>query len=350
MASQWMEEWSSYEVMAKHEDQQAFIFPIQQLPPLDFCGYSGALDCHYDISTQESVFDALPLLGTFPTDPLSPLDILVPSPSPIQPQEDFLFGYENYGIEIWNQEIMSSATTITVGFGEPQNQQPLLLSENGVETTVEETAKKVKRCSREEKSNNNNNNNNNNNSSSKMLSRKTISKYFYLPITQAAKELNVGLTLLKKRCRELGIRRWPHRKLISLQTLIKNVQSREYIDTNDYVVQEMDKGEGAEGNLREAIEILEQEMKMMEEDPDMQLEDGTKRLRQACFKANYKKRKLMGTMNLIEMDSPSFSSSSSSTNHPSTEVTTTDYGTRDNEEQEVMKSLWSDCFSSNVMF
>ncbi|KAL7234536.1 hypothetical protein ACSBR1_018031 [Camellia fascicularis] len=276
------------------------------------------------ISQHKSVFDALPLMGTFPTDPLSPLDILVPSPSPIQPQEDFLFGYDNYGIEIWNQEIMSSSTTITVGFGEPQNQQPLLLSENGVETTVEETAKKVKRCSREEKSNNNNNNNN---SSSKMLSRKTISKYFYLPITQAAKELNVGLTQLKKRCRELGIRRWPHRKLTSLLTLIKNVQ-------------------GAEGNLREAIEILEQEMKMMEEDPDMQLEDGTKRLRQACFKANYKKRKLMGTMNLIEMDSPSFSFSSS-TNHPSTEVTTTDYGTRDNEEQEVMKSLWSDCFSSN---
>lgn len=57
-----------------------------------------------------------------------------------------------------------------------------------------------------------------------MLSRETISQYFYMPITQAAKELNVGLTLLKKRCRELGIRRWPHRKLMSLQTLINNVQ------------------------------------------------------------------------------------------------------------------------------
>lgn len=45
-----------------------------------------------------------------------------------------------------------------------------------------------------------------------------------MPITQAAKELNVGLTFLKKRCRELGIRRWPHRKLMSLQTLINNVQ------------------------------------------------------------------------------------------------------------------------------
>lgn len=60
--------------------------------------------------------------------------------------------------------------------------------------------------------------------SSKMLTRELISKYFYMPITQAAKELNVGLTLLKKRCRDLGIRRWPHRKLMSLQTLIRNVQ------------------------------------------------------------------------------------------------------------------------------
>ena len=60
-------------------------------------------------------------------------------------------------------------------------------------------------------------------SSSKMLFKETISQYFYMPITQAAKELNVGLTLLKKRCKELSIRRWPHRKLMSLQTLIKNV-------------------------------------------------------------------------------------------------------------------------------
>lgn len=62
--------------------------------------------------------------------------------------------------------------------------------------------------------------------SSKNLSRRTISQYFYKPITQAARELNVGLTHLKKRCRELGIRRWPHRKLMSLQTLIDNVQVR----------------------------------------------------------------------------------------------------------------------------
>ncbi|XP_074316399.1 protein RKD1-like [Silene latifolia] len=136
-------------------------------------------------------------------------------------------------------------------------------------------------------SNNNDENiNNNNNIVVKALSKEIISQYFYMPITKAAKELNVGLTLLKKRCRELGIQRWPHRKLMSLQTLIKNVQ-------------ELGKEGGDENGekLKEAIEILEQEKKLMEEIPDLQLETRTKRLRQACFKANYKRRKLINNLN-----------------------------------------------------
>lgn len=43
----------------------------------------------------------------------------------------------------------------------------------------------------------------------------------------------------------------------------------------------------------EAIKLLEMEKKQVEEIPDVELEDATKRLRQACFKANYKKRRLM---------------------------------------------------------
>ncbi|PNX73171.1 protein RKD1 [Trifolium pratense] len=116
----------------------------------------------------------------------------------------------------------------------------------------------------------------------KSLSRDTISQYFYMPISQAAKELNIGLTLLKKRCRELGIGRWPHRKLTSLQTLINNVQElRE------------EEGPLSDEKLMNVIEMLEKEKKLVEEMPDMELEYRTKRLRQACFKANYKKRKLM---------------------------------------------------------
>lgn len=51
-----------------------------------------------------------------------------------------------------------------------------------------------------------------------------IKKFFDRPIMKAAKELNVGLTVLKKRCRELGIYRWPHRKLKSLNSLINNLK------------------------------------------------------------------------------------------------------------------------------
>nr|GMC72026.1 protein RKD1-like [Ipomoea batatas]GMD52914.1 protein RKD1-like [Ipomoea batatas] len=113
----------------------------------------------------------------------------------------------------------------------------------------------------------NNNKKKGRNDCSKMLCRETISKYFYMPITKAARELNVGLTLLKKRCRELGIRRWPHRKLMSLQTLISNVQV-------------LGKDEEEE-KLREAVELLEKQKKEIEESPDMEMEDTTKKLRQA---------------------------------------------------------------------
>ncbi|CAA7043260.1 unnamed protein product [Microthlaspi erraticum] len=115
---------------------------------------------------------------------------------------------------------------------------------------------------------------------SKALSMETISRYFYMPITQAAMELNVGLTLLKRRCRELGIRRWPHRKLMSLLTLISNVKE----------LQKMEGEENAE-KLRNALEMLEKEKKTIEERPDLEFEDKTKRLRQACFKANHKRKK-----------------------------------------------------------
>lgn len=120
--------------------------------------------------------------------------------------EDVLYGYGN-GFGVWNHHDheMSSAGL------EAEINQPLLLCDhdNDDHVFVEDQTKVSS-----------------SNVGSKALSRKTISEYFYMPITQAAKELNVGLTLLKKRCRELGIRRWPHRKLMSLQTLINNVQVR----------------------------------------------------------------------------------------------------------------------------
>lgn len=49
-------------------------------------------------------------------------------------------------------------------------------------------------------------------------------KYFDIPIVEASRSLNVGLTVLKKKCREFGIPRWPHRKIKSLDSLIRDLQ------------------------------------------------------------------------------------------------------------------------------
>nr|GEY48228.1 hypothetical protein [Tanacetum cinerariifolium] len=178
-----------------------------------------------------------------------------------------------------------------------------------------------------------------NNESRMALSREVIAQYFYMPITQAAKELNVGLTLLKKRCRELGIRRWPHRKLMSIQTLINNVQEGRT------------SANGAEGKIQEVIGRLEEEKRKLEQIPDLQLKDNTKRLRQACFKANYKKRKTMGLAPSVTNSSTSnvttqFSSSCSS-NHAGYEVMEDGYGGDYDEQEEIKSILYTDCLPSS---
>ncbi|KAK3034718.1 hypothetical protein RJ639_032671 [Escallonia herrerae] len=99
-----------------------------------------------------------------------------------------------------------------------------------------------------------------------------IQKHFHVPITKAAKELRVGLTVLKKRCRELNIMRWPHRKIKSLKSLIDNVK---------------------ELGLTGEIGMLEEHKRMLEQLPELELTERTKKLRQACFKANYKKRRFL---------------------------------------------------------
>uniref|UniRef100_A0A2N9IVW1 RWP-RK domain-containing protein n=1 Tax=Fagus sylvatica TaxID=28930 RepID=A0A2N9IVW1_FAGSY len=103
-----------------------------------------------------------------------------------------------------------------------------------------------------------------------LLELDEIQKHFDVPITKAAKEMNVGLTVLKKRCRELKIMRWPHRKIKSLKSLIKNVKDL---------------------GLTDEVKMLEEHKRLLERLPDMELTERTKRLRQACFKANYMKRR-----------------------------------------------------------
>ncbi|KAK6920874.1 RWP-RK domain [Dillenia turbinata] len=300
-----------------HAEEDTFSCPTMFLQ-LDAVVPSGnsSWDWKYNLPLQESNFDPVPLIESFPTDPsYSSLD-LISIPSAIS--DDVFYNYWHYGIGGMRD----------MGVGLVPEKQPLLLFENNEEVCDESNnvgVKKLKR-SRDGKT------------TSKTLSRDQISQYFYMPITQAAKELNVGLTLLKKRCRELGIRRWPHRKLMSLQTLIRNIKdfSREGAEVS-------------EEKLREAIEMLEQEKKLLEEMPDIQLEDKTKRLRQACFKANYKKRRLM-----CMMDSQFLLPSSNSTNNNAgamiNHLDARRFNNVDDEDEE-MRFLLSDSFSStNVVF
>ncbi|KAL3528388.1 hypothetical protein ACH5RR_007710 [Cinchona calisaya] len=306
--------WSKFEVIAKEEDVNLFSFPTQ-LPPLDFSGCPGFSDfgSQLEFPIQEPDFDAFPLMMEMAVnDPL--YSSFSADPSQYIFQGDLWHSFGSSGLRFWNEKSPEFDLL---------NKQLLLTGNKNEQEELAGVQEKVVRRAREEKSSSTT-------CSSKNLSRKTISKYFYMPITQAAKELNVGLTLLKKRCRELGIRRWPHRKLMSLQTLIKNVQELG-----------KEEGQGTEKKLKDAIEILENEKKMLEEVPDLQLEDKTKRLRQACFKANYKKRKLMN-MGMLEFQS-----------HPQPYgVLINNNADDDEQEDQEINTLLSDCFSSSntIMF
>ncbi|KAI3701068.1 hypothetical protein L2E82_45711 [Cichorium intybus] len=107
------------------------------------------------------------------------------------------------------------------------------------------------------------------------LSKETISMHFDKPILQAARKLNVGSTQLKQRCRKLGIKSWPRRKIKSLQTLINHTQE---LNNNP--------------SKADVILGLENEKREIVEGSSSKITDTIKRLRQAAFKAVYKKRKV----------------------------------------------------------
>jgi hypothetical protein len=53
---------------------------------------------------------------------------------------------------------------------------------------------------------------------------KQVQEVFHLPISEAATKLGMGVTVLKKQCRKIGIPRWPYRKLASIEKLIHSVE------------------------------------------------------------------------------------------------------------------------------
>nr|GMD67006.1 protein RKD1-like [Ipomoea batatas] len=92
---------------------------------------------------------------------------------------------------------------------------------------------------------------------SKPWSFDTISPLFHLPASQAAKELNVSEDKLTKMCKKLGVKRWPYRKLHSLDNLLENLQYLSKLKT--YIVG------------KERVIELQEEKKRILKDPNIEL-------------------------------------------------------------------------------
>ena len=111
------------------------------------------------------------------------------------------------------------------------------------------------------------------------ITQEELSSCFHLPSEAACRKLGIGLTVLKRQCRKFGIKRWPFRKMKSLDRLITNVQAG--ISPGDQ-----------NRTLVKSVEELEEQKRRMEECQVLDLDDNTKRLQQAYSKANHKARRM----------------------------------------------------------
>ncbi|CEG01191.1 RWP-RK domain [Ostreococcus tauri] len=120
------------------------------------------------------------------------------------------------------------------------------------------------------------------------ITQEELSSCFHLPSEAACRKLGVGLTVLKRQCRKYGIKRWPFRKMKSLDRLITNVQAG--ISPGDQ-----------NRLLVKSVEELEDQKRKMEECAMLDLDDTTKKLQQAYSKANHKARRNRGEATRIRV-------------------------------------------------
>lgn len=114
-----------------------------------------------------------------------------------------------------------------------------------------------------------------------------LAKYFDLPITEASRNLKVGLTALKRKCREFGIPRWPHRKMKSLDTLIHDLQEE--------AVRQERENKAAAMAVTKRQRMLESEKESIKRKPFMDIQSETKRFRQDVFKRRHRAKALNGS-------------------------------------------------------
>ncbi|GLC56498.1 hypothetical protein PLESTB_001113800 [Pleodorina starrii] len=99
---------------------------------------------------------------------------------------------------------------------------------------------------------------------------------FDLPVQEVVRALGISATDLKRRCRALGIQRWPQRKLMSLRRLAEAVET-------DKDLTEEQRKDMLDRVARNRAEILA--------DPDAELEACLKPVRQQHYKRNFVDRR-----------------------------------------------------------
>nr|GMD34238.1 replication factor A protein 1-like [Ipomoea batatas] len=139
---------------------------------------------------------------------------------------------------------------------------------------------------------------------SKPWSFDTISPLFHLPASQAAKELNVSEDKLTRMCKKLGVKRWPYRKLHSLDNLLENLQYLSKLKT--YIVG------------KERVIELKEEKKRILKDPNIELCAET----QVLMESSRKKRRYRHLMDTSY--SSHYANSSIMANHVSSSSASTD--------------------------
>ncbi|ONM14994.1 NLP transcription factor [Zea mays] len=120
-----------------------------------------------------------------------------------------------------------------------------------------------------------------------------IAQYFHLPIRDASKTLKIGVSILKRKCRQYGIPRWPHRKIKSLDSLIHDfvgqfVLAREDEDEEEEKQLQKDRLAAAINALTKRKSMLESEKETIQQKPAMDLMAETKLFREDVFKRRYR--------------------------------------------------------------
>ncbi|KAK6924570.1 RWP-RK domain [Dillenia turbinata] len=121
------------------------------------------------------------------------------------------------------------------------------------------------------------------------LALEDLANYFDMPIVEASKNLQVELTVLKRKCKKFGIPRWPHRKIKSLGTLIHDLQEEAERQQQEDKVAAM--------AVAKRQRTLVNERESIERKPFIELKNETKRFRQDVFKRRHRARALQNQVN-----------------------------------------------------